>query len=533
MKDYRIFWGESHDNTYQFPNHRAGNDPSHIATALERAATHLDFYAAAYYTAQADAFEEGGHLAESSGKHQLIFEGWKPDERLNTEWAEVQEATRQANDPGRFVTFPGYEWQGDGSSGDHNVFALKEGLPIFRVQRVADLYKALKGHEAIAIPHHVAYRAGVRGRDWSVYDEALSPFCEVYSIHGCSEIDDEWVGMRSNSHMGPSSYPGTWQAALDRGHHLGCVCSTDNWGEMPGHFGNGRMAVLATELTRESLWEAFRARRVYGVTGDRIQVDFRVNGAPMGSRLSAAGPCQIEVNVTGSTELDRIELLRNGRVVATHCHQGTWRLPEPGARTRFKVRIEAGWGPRPNEMDIANRQWRGQLKIDGGRMLAFEPCWISPGQGIPELQAAEATFSLDTSIKDVQQPNQNANVFEFEADPACPMRVVMDSLEENGTVAEFARGSREMWFREDCVEMLQEQVGLQPDSPERQDIYHHLAHKAKIHRPVPQAAYTANCQWEDDGNGGGETHYRVRVEQRNGQRAWSSPIWVSPTGSGT
>ena len=90
-----------------------------------------------------------------------------------------------------------------------------------------------------------------------------------------------------------------------------------------------------------------------------------------------------------------------------------------------------------------------------------------------------------------------------------------------------------MWFREDCVEMLQEQVGLQPDSPERQDIYHHLAHKAKIHRPVPQAAYTANCQWEDDGNGGGETHYRVRVEQRNGQRAWSSPIWVSPTGSGT
>ena len=26
----------------------------------------------------------------------------------------------------------------------------------------------------------------------------------------------------------------------------------------------------------------------------------------------------------------------------------------------------------------------------------------------------------------------------------------------------------------------------------------------------------------------GEVHYRVRVEQRNGQRAWSSPIWVAP-----
>ena len=26
-----------------------------------------------------------------------------------------------------------------------------------------------------------------------------------------------------------------------------------------------------------------------------------------------------------------------------------------------------------------------------------------------------------------------------------------------------------------------------------------------------------------------ETYYRVRVEQRNAQRAWSSPVWVRPT----
>ena len=26
----------------------------------------------------------------------------------------------------------------------------------------------------------------------------------------------------------------------------------------------------------------------------------------------------------------------------------------------------------------------------------------------------------------------------------------------------------------------------------------------------------------------GEYHYRVRAEQRNGQRAWTSPVWVSP-----
>lgn len=523
---YHIYWGESHDNTYQFPSHVAGHTPHHIQAALERAATHLDFYAAAYYTAVADAFEEGGHLAESDKQHSLVFEGWKQQQRLDSEWAEVQEATRAMNAPGAFVAFPGYEWQGDGSSGDHNVFALAEGLPIFRVDTLAELYACLRGREALAIPHHTAYRPGVRGRDWAVFDERLSPFTEIYSIHGCSEIDDEWIGMRSNPHMGPGMHGGTWQAALDRGLHLGCVCSTDNWGEMPGHFGNGRMAVLATELTRDALWEAFRARRVYGVTGDRIRIDFSINKAVMGSRITAAGGREIRVRVVGSDELDRIELLRNGRVIATHCHQGTWTLPADNRQTRFRLRVEAGWGPRPNELPMPDRRWECAVAVDGGTMLDWEPCWISPGHGRPRFAGGKAEFSLLTATRHVGGRCQNANVLEFAARPADRMQVVLNGLAETGTVAEFAAGSREMWFRDECVRMLHERAGVQPHSPERQDIYHFVAYRAKLHRPIPEAGYTATCSWNDDEPLTGEANYRIRVEQRNGQRAWSSPIWV-------
>jgi hypothetical protein len=42
--------------------------------------------------------------------------------------------------------------------------------------------------------------------------------------------------------------------------------------------------------------------------------------------------------------------------------------------------------------------------------------------------------------------------------------------------------------------------------------------------PLPTA-----MEWEDDEPLDRETNYRVRVEQRNGQRAWSSPIWVRAT----
>ena len=68
--DYQVYWGESHDNTYQF------STASPIEEVLQRAASHLDFYAAAYYTACAEAFEEGGHQAEKAATKKLILEGW-------------------------------------------------------------------------------------------------------------------------------------------------------------------------------------------------------------------------------------------------------------------------------------------------------------------------------------------------------------------------------------------------------------------------------------------------------------------------
>ena len=83
-----------------------------------------------------------------------------------------------------------------------------------------------------------------------------------------------------------------------------------------------------------------------------------------------------------------------------------------------------------------------------------------------------------------------------------------------------------MWFRGECVRLLQEYCGLEPDSHEREDPYYNMAYKAKLHRVIPEAGYQAEYLVEDDEPITAETHYRVRVEQRNGQRAWSSPIWV-------
>ena len=68
----------------------------------------------------------------------------------------------------------------------------------------------------------------------------------------------------------------------------------------------------------------------------------------MGSRLGQAARREISVRVRGADAIDRIELLRNGRVIATHCHQGTWDLegriltgPAGGAMRAFYVNVKA------------------------------------------------------------------------------------------------------------------------------------------------------------------------------------------------
>lgn len=533
---YTVFWGDTHHNTYQ---HYVQDPP--LDEILRWASTYLDFYTGAYYTpafalapftGDTSTYEDsvgGGHLSElgllsAQEWRGVHLEGLKEPEAMAREWAELQQVTAAWDRPGTFVAFPGYEWQGNGRWGDHNVIYRNEGQPIVTAETLPELYAQLRGMDALAVPHHTGYYAGQRAPRWSACDETISPFSEIFSIHGCSETDEEWIGLRHNSHMGPGVGGSTYQEALDSGLHLGAICSTDNWTNMPGHWGQGLVACLARDLTRASLWEAFRARRVYGVTGDRILLTLTCNGAPMGSILPPAAERQIEVHVRGSDAIDRIELLRNRSVIATHCHQGTWQVPE--RRTRFKLRIEAGWGPRLGEVPMPDRRWAGTLSVEGGRFTGWEPCWVTRDQGVPRLEGDSARFQLVSRQAYVTRPFQGGTLFEFEAEPDAELVLRLNGLEARDTVRAFAAHSRLLWYRQECVECVRQATGIGPDQARRGDVYYQMAHKAKIHRAIPEEGYTASLSYVDEEPLSDETHYRVRVEQRNGQRAWSSPIWV-------
>ncbi|MBL4700592.1 MAG: DUF3604 domain-containing protein, partial [Phycisphaeraceae bacterium] len=435
---YKLYWGDMHHNTFQAESESEEALASHYAHAKE----HLDFYGMAYYPAQASAFKPGGHMAELVGKQEFVVEDWKQSQLIEKEWAMVTEHSSKWYQPGQFVTFLGYEWQGNGQFGDHNVFYLNDTGPLYQVQTLPQLYEKLREHNAIAIPHHTAYRPGHRAPLWELLDEKISPMTEIFSIHGSSETDEEMIGMRQNAHMGPGCGGATYQDLLRLGKHVGAIGSTDHWGDLAGHYGQGLAGVYASELTRQGIWDAIQERRVYAVSGDRIELEFDINDAPMGSCITTSGPRQIKVKAVGCDAIDRIELLKDDTLIAVENHLLDKQMPPAGKRSKFKLRIEAGWGPKSEECVLEPIDWHCSVKLGDGTFIGYQPCWLNPGQ-TAQLHDDHAQLNFRLRQNNVMKPNQNATVLEFESTPEAEIQISFEGMEvQNCRVIDLLTASR-------------------------------------------------------------------------------------------
>ena len=515
MPEHNLYWGDTHTNIHS--RHLDGLDET-VRYAKEM----LDFWPVAYYPQET--------RTDSDYFAGFGVEDWHPQEQLDREWQIICDMAAANNAPGEFVAFSGYEWQGNGSSGDHNVFHLDDHQPLIRCDTLAELYAEMRrrGIRAFAIPHHTAYRVGIRSKDWSVQDDELSPFAEVFSQHGCSESDEEWIGLRVNVAMGPGVSGGTIEDGLAAGHKFGIICSNDSHGGFAGTYGMGLMGCYAKDITRESLWEAFAARRVYGVSADRVALEFTVNDAMMGEQIEARGSVRCACRVRGCDAIDRIELIRNNRVIATHCHNGTWDLPGDGETGRCKLRVEVGWGAVFQGIGHKQpRHWQGRIEAPKGRIVSVERCWTRPGQSVGACGGPACEFEFTTAPAMGRGRNWQADIFEIEGKPCDPLVLVVEGKRVEMILGEAMARSRVVDFIDEAEDFAREHFGIDPATLPRRDRLYYLGHKVKLHRAIPDAGLNANLTHTDADPPNGTNHYRVRVSQRNGSIAWSSPVWVT------
>lgn len=249
----------------------------------------------------------------------------------DADWDYLQDLCAQFNEPGRFVTLNGYEWAGKG--GHRNIYTLAERQPPVRgMEPPADsllrLWEQLEPRqdELLVIPHHSLVNA-----NWEHHHPELERLVEIYSMWGCSE-------RRGGPLFDKPERGVAVQEMWASGARLGVTGGSDNHDGRPGLSGDGRpsksrfpvlsfkaglTAVYAEELTREAIFTALRERRCYATTGERIGLEFAVNGVLMGGTVklpsgTEARELVIRVRVWGTAPLMAVEIVKNNEVVHTH-----------------------------------------------------------------------------------------------------------------------------------------------------------------------------------------------------------------------
>jgi len=259
------------------------------------------------------------------------------EETSSEMWKTIAQNIADFNEDERFTTFLGFQWQGDHKSEGSRLFILsKENKPILRKKdlkysTLKKIYKTLSPKELISIPCFTM----AKGNEYNFenFDPAFERVVEIYNAWGSSEMTKKegntlpissTTGMQENAE-------GSIQKALQRNCRFGFTAGglddrgfySDLYESDQVQYTPGLTAIIAPTHTRDALMEALYQRSCYATTGERIIVGLFLAGVPMGKEISTADKPGLAVNrhlsgyVAGTKQLQKIEIIRNGKVIKT------------------------------------------------------------------------------------------------------------------------------------------------------------------------------------------------------------------------
>jgi len=403
-------------------------------------------------------------------------------------WNEIKAAANDADEPGRFVAFVGYEWSGNtAGGGDRNVYFLGEQAELLRsshaqINELSDLatdrYPVTALHEALAgrsdvfiIPH-----VGGRPSDLAYHSPALEPLVEIYSSWG----EFEWM----------------LREAIARAYHVGVTAGSDGHKGRPGSsypgassFGvyGGLTCILASELTRSAIGEALKARRCYATSGQRIILRASCEGRPIGSQFRLNRPPTFDLEIVGTEALEQIELWRGNELLhrwppIQRRSPNQLRLSWQGARARGRARMA---------------RWDGSLSVDGGKILAVEGyAFDSPAEGIQAWDAKRVTW------RSITTGDSDGIHLTLEALPDTSLSVDTPLISTAIAWSDLAEGGRRLAAGGLDLALTIER------------------------RPLGLQARRFSARFRPDSSPAGEHAYWLRALQGDGAKAWTSPWYV-------
>ncbi len=431
-------------------------------------------------------------------------------------WRELNELSREFDKPGSFVCIPGYEWSANTAvGGDRNVHYRHEGETIHRSShaQIADatdivdeksdahtaqeLFAKLKGKDCVVMAH-----VGGRYADIKFAHDPMETAVEVHSAWGTFE----WIV----------------RDAFEKNYRVGIVANSDGHKGRPGacypgasFFGSygGLTCFLAERLDRDAIFECMRRRRHYATTGNRALLDVTVTLAVAGrgvparsgggadaSRKSrsgcimgdiakvADGEVELAIEVIGSAPIERLDIYDGLDLIETVRPYGAGdlgrrvRLVYEGAEYRGRARTTT---------------WDGSLSIEGNRILrtAVINNW-NLDRGIQKQDEAGLTWKAVTT--------GNYGAIDLWLEQPAAGRLAFKTAPVSGEAAIAELGVEPRVFEAGGLERA---IKLQRLPETMSETRMALKRKIKVRAK-------------------GDTRLYVRVQQEDGHRMWSSPIYL-------
>jgi hypothetical protein len=508
----RIYWGDLHQHTY-FADGR-GTPAANYEYAISTSC--LDFCAVAPH--QESTYAPGLLRVEGAP----VQKGWEELVEAAETYNSEGIVTILGSEAGSLARIAGHmnsyylnvdnrpelerlglsprEHTGWGALSDHERAALYD--------RYLEELERSKG-EILLLPH--AHACGGPGK----FDLPLRPTyqtnVEICSVHGIFE-----------------AFYHQW---LKHGHFVGVHGSGDNHMTSTGngnpgwHYPNtnGLAAAFAPAWTRQAIWDAIKHRRTYAVTGNqRIYLNFTISSEPGGAQhanngwhdmgaiiVEAASQTEtsrsrtIRLEVAGTAPVMKVEVFKNGEVIQTY-------RPPLDGRRYLRLTWTDSWGSRRVDDSLTTGKITAQGKLsvvdtlnmfhrtdkfeENDGVIAFRSNGYSGITRGVILEVPDSNRALHYQIKDT---HLEKTILEetFEIPLAERHMVLVHPLNAD------ERFIRPCFTREPHrPAFILNADWIDPDWPK-----------------------VAQFTWQDDDTI--PAYYYVRVEQIDGNIAWTSPIW--------
>ena len=331
-----------------------------------------DFHGQSEETAGSNTIDEYFTFACEYGLLDIVSHQGNDFQLTDAFWDKINQVTSKFNQPGHFVTFPGYEWSGNTPlGGDRNVFFSSEGGKITR-------------SSTELVPGDTIYKNSSTANDlFENLAKQENPFPFVFAHVGGRYADMKYhnpdIELAVEVHSDWGTFEWIVDDALQLGHRVGICANSDGHKCQPGasypgpgEFGSlgGLTCVLANELNRERVLEALKARHFYATTGNRSLVDVNLvtgdgRSAMMGDIIDRGeGVPELFVRVVGTNSIDNVEV-RNGLEVID-----VIRPYEPHNLGRRVKIIWSGAKVRGRDRKV---KWDGELHVQDNEIVDVVP----------------------------------------------------------------------------------------------------------------------------------------------------------------